>query len=138
LPLLLAEKEAALRRAADYLQQRYRLNWAGYRVKDTQAMDWPRYDVPRIDTAGSYGSFRGTYSSNIVPIEIQRANAEMALRAAAGELTSDVEPQVASEKVDSIEVSYFQGATQIKHYPVIDRLLAPFLQGRGGIRVVKG
>lgn len=142
--LVLADKEAAIRRAADYMQQAYRLQWAGFRVKDTQALDWPRYDVPRSDAVGyggnlgGYGGFKSVYPFDAVPVEVQRANAEMALRAAAGELTEDIDAPVASESVGPISVTYFQGGTKTKAYPAVDRLLAPFLQGGNSLKLVRG
>lgn len=142
-PLLAAEKEAAIRRAVDYMQQTYRLRWAGYRVTDTQALDWPRYNVPRQDSGsysgniGSFGRLGSYYPANIVPIEVQRANAELAFKAASGELLGDVDPPVASEKVGPIEVSYFQGDNKTKRYPAIDRLLMPFLSGGGNMKLTR-
>lgn len=126
-------KEAALRKAADYMQQTYRLAWVGFRVKQTQAMDWPRYQVPR-DKTGVYPLI-AYYPSDSVPLEIQKAQAELALKASAGELLADVEPPVASEQVGSLQVSYFQGDTKTKKYPAIDRLLAPFLSSSSNIKV---
>ena len=38
-------KEQALRKATDYLTQIYRERWKGYRVDNTQALDWPRLNV---------------------------------------------------------------------------------------------
>ena len=40
-----ALREAALRRATDYMRQAYRSRWQGYKVNEDQALDWPRYDV---------------------------------------------------------------------------------------------
>ena len=47
-----ALKEAALRKATDYLGQTYGLRWKGYRMTTTQALDWPRELVCR---PGFYG-----------------------------------------------------------------------------------
>jgi hypothetical protein len=139
-------KEAMLRRAAIYMQQTYRLRWHGTRVSDTQAMDWPRYSVERTDSglwrngfAVNIGnlSLGSYYASNIVPKEVMQAQAELALKASAGELLADVEPPVASEQVGPIAVSYFQGATQIKKFVAVDRLLAPFMQNTSNIRMMR-
>lgn len=125
------EKEQAIRRAADYMGQTYRTRWAGYRVNTTQALDWPRYTVPRRD-----GLFTGYYPSDAVPREVVAANAELAFRGAAGELLADIDAPVTLEKVGPIEVTYAVGATKIKRYPAIDRLLAPLL-AYDGMRVVR-
>lgn len=136
--LLTAEKEAALRRAYAYLQQTYRLRWTGYRVKTTQALDWPRQEVPRTDVCNGYGGNWGNYyPHDVIPIEIQRANAECAFKAASGGLLDDVDAPVASESVGPISVTYFQGDTKTKRYPAIDRLLMPFLSGGGNIKLTR-
>jgi hypothetical protein len=114
------EKEQALRRACDYIGYTYRSQFAGSRVNTTQALDFPRYNVPRCDGVASY------YASDAIPKELVSANIELAIRAAAGELLSDVDPEVASEKVSSIEVHYFKGSSKIKRYPAIDKLLSVF------------
>ena len=42
------QREFALIKAADYLEQKYRLLWKGSRAQSTQRMSWPRrgVDVP--------------------------------------------------------------------------------------------
>lgn len=134
-PLATADKEAALRRAADFMVQTYRLRWSGYRFNNTQALDWPRYAVPRADSGG-YRRI-GYYSSDSVPKEVQNAQVELALKAAAGELLPDVDPPVQSESVGPIAVTYFQGATQIKRFVAVDRLLAPFMQSGSNIKLIR-
>lgn len=128
------EKEQAIRRAADYMGQAYRLRWAGYRMTDAQALDWPRFEVPRADAGYSGYAY---YANDVVPAEVVRANAELALRAAAGELTADLDAAVIEETVGPITVKYAQGDTKLKRYPVIDRMLNPLLAGGGGLRVVR-
>lgn len=125
-------KEAALRKAADYIGQMYRAKWAGTRVSDLQAMDWPRYNVPRIDSAGSY------YASDSVPLEIQKANAEFALKTVEGDLLADADAPVTEETVGPITTRYAAGASQDKKFPAVDRLLAPFISGGGSsIRLIR-
>ena len=142
-PMQVAEKEQALRRGYAYMQQTYRMRWAGYRTTEVQALDWPRYDVSRTDIssyAGNLGTFNGlgsVYPSNSIPIEIQQANAELAWRAAAGDLLADLEPTVAAEKVGPIEVSYFKGEVKTKKYPAVDRLLAPFMKSGGSMLLTR-
>lgn len=140
--LVLADKEAALRRGYAYMQQAYRMRWAGFRFTQTQALDWPRQQVSRADVysgyAGNLGRVGNYYPFDAIPNEIQQAQAELALKAVSGDLLADIDPPVASESVGPISVSYFQGDTKTKKYPAIDRLLAPFLQGGGNIKLVRG
>ena len=130
--MLEAEKEQALRRATDYMVEVYRTSWAGYRKTTTQALDWPRYEVPRIDAPQAYGySFSPSYyDDSSVAAEVKRACAEMAFRAASGELAPDIDRLAKREKVDVIEVEYADGATPYKRYRAIDNMLRPFLGGR--------
>ena len=134
--LALLDKEAALRRGYAYMQQTYRMRWAGYRVNQTQALDWPRQEVPRNDIFGGLGG--NYYPSTAIPVEVMQAQAELALKSVAGALLADVDPPVASESVGPISVSYFQGGTKSKTYPAIDQLLAPFLIRRTNIKLVRG
>lgn len=131
-PLQIAEKEQALRRASDYIGQTYRTQFAGRRVSDTQALDFPRYSVPRNDGTAAY------YASNSIPKELITANIELAIRAAAGELLEDIDPPVTSEQVGSIRVTYAEGASKTKKFPAIDKLLSVLTGGSAGtIRLVR-
>ena len=120
-----AEKEACLRRATDYMGQVFRLRWAGQRVNATQALDWPRYNVPRQD----YGVLAAPalYDSASVPVEVKNACAEMAWRAAFGELYSDQGTPATSKTVGPITMTYAAGARQSKRYVAVEALLAPLL-----------
>lgn len=120
-------REQFLRKSADYMTEQYRTRWAGSRVSVTQNLDWPRYDVPMKDSPGWY-----YYPSDAVPVEIQRACAEFALRASAGELTVDVGRLKSKTRVGPIEVEYVAGSSAQTRYTAVDNLLAPFLKGGGG------
>lgn len=135
--LLTAAKEAALRKATDYLVAEYSLRWAGMRVTVTQALDWPRAWVPRRDAPSGYRSSTAYYSSTSVPVVVARACAELAVRASAVALVADVGAQVKSETVGPISVTYADGARQQTHYAIIEAMLAPFLKGMGAIPVVR-
>jgi hypothetical protein len=130
--MLNAEKEAAIRRAAQYMLQAYRLRWLGQRRTTTQALDWPRWSVPRVDVSLAYGGGAAYYDDEIVPVEIQQANAELAFKAAQGDLAPDVQRLTKREKVDVIEVEYAEGASSVVRYRSVDNLLAPFLKDAGG------
>lgn len=125
------EQDAAIRRATDYIGETYRLRWAGERTSTTQALDWPRYNVPRRDMRDAL------YASDAVPGEVVRACAELALKAAAGPLTPDQGQAIASVSAGSVSVSYADYSKATKTYPAIDRLLAPLLAGGGGLRLLR-
>jgi len=134
-PLTTTEKEAALRRAANFLVQEYRLRWHGSRATLTQALDWPRYDVPRVDGPGILVGLANIYASNVVPLEVKQANAELAFKAAAGDLAPDIDPSslVKREKVDVIEVEYANNAPRATFFRSIEAILAPLLVSARGV-----
>lgn len=127
-------KEQALRRATDYMQQTYRLMWAGDRRFIGQALDWPRVEVPRRD-------FDDYYPDDEVPAEVQRACAELAYRGRAGaDLLADAGRKVVEQTVGPITTKYAQGSPSAKRYAAVDALLAPFLRspkGGGMVRLVR-
>jgi len=118
-----ALREAALRRATDYMRQAYRSRWQGYKVNEDQALDWPRYDVEVEGYA---------VDSDIVPTEVKNACAELALRASAADLNPDLTQGVLSEQVGSIQVTYDKASPQFTRYRAIDAILSPYLKAGGG------
>lgn len=118
-------KEIALRRATDYLEQVYRLRWLGYRKLELQALSWPRDEVRRADF--TYLNQYSFYPDNQVPVEVQNACASLALKASSGELAPDIARQTQREKVGPLEVEYEKGRVPYVRYRAIDNLLAPFL-----------
>ena len=126
------QKEQALRKAADYCEQVYRERWAGYRVNTTQALSWPRYEVPIKDSVSmNYGGL-SYYASDAVPVIVANACASLALRAATTDLAPDVGRVTTRERVGEIEVEYAAGAVPYARYREIDLMLAPFLKGSAG------
>lgn len=117
-----AAKEAALRKATDYMVQVYSLRWKGNRVTATQALDWPREGVE------VYGF---EIDSDVLPEAVANACAELALRASAGDLTPDVTRRTLREKVGPIEVEYDPNAPTLPDYQAIDNMLAPYLDNSG-------
>jgi len=124
-----AEKEACLRRATDYMRQMYRMLWAGYRKSDDQALDWPRYEVPKRDSVSAGFVF---YSDTTVPQEVKDACCELAWRAAFGELSADQSTPVTEKTVGPITIKYAEGARQSKRYTAVDAILAPVLKNGHG------
>lgn len=134
-------KEAALRRATDYMCSFYRPKWKGRRVLITQALDWPRVGVVLEDfggsqgrnSFGSYGLFQVSYT--IVPIPVMSACCELALRASAGDLAADLDRETTMETVGGVSVSYRPGAPEHIRYRSIDLLLQPYLQIANSVMV---
>jgi hypothetical protein len=132
------EKEAVLRRATDFMEQSYRLRWAGVRNSDTQALAWPRYLVPKPDASLGYGV--AYYPTDAVPPEVKRACLELAWRAAFADLAPDLGQEVTSKSVGPIKIDYRPGSPQAKRFAAVIELLAPLFataSGGGSIRVAR-
>lgn len=128
-----SEKEIALRNAAKFMIQIYRARWAGTRVRQEQRLDWPRYGVI-VD------SF--TVSSSAVPLEVQEACAELALRSANGEaLLPDQDPGnsvVKREKIGPLDTEYFENSVgAAERFPAVTGLLQPYFGATGGSGMMK-
>lgn len=126
-------KEAALRKATDYLGQVYRLRWKGTRVNGTQALDWPRAFVERDDY--QYQGLNGStyiggffyFPSDEMPVEIRNACAELAFKSTSAELAPDIARETKREKVGPLEVEYNEYSVPYTRYRAIENLLATFL-----------
>lgn len=118
--LTTTEKEQALRRATDYIEQAYRLVWKGYKTSADQILSFPRTGVTRVGGIGYY-------SSSTVPTELQSACAELAYKAAQGDLNPDLSSRVVREKIDVVEVEYDKNTPQYTRYRAIDLILAPLM-----------
>lgn len=121
------EKEQALRRAMDQMVV-YSGRWKGERTSSVQALDWPRAGVV-VD------GYEIDYS--LIPSALQKANAELAFRAAKGDLAPDLGAQKQSVKVGPIETTYATGTRQTTKFQAVDNMLTPYLSGAGAIRVVR-
>lgn len=119
--LTTTEREQALRRATTYMEQAYRERWQGYRQTTTQALSWPRNSVV-VDGFV-------TIDSDVVPAEVANACADLAFKAAAGDLNADLERGVVREKIGPIETEFDRNSPQSVRYRAIDMMLAPFLKG---------
>ena len=113
-----AAKEAFLRRGTEYIDAVY--TFKGHRLTDAQALAWPR------DVEG-------------VPLAVQRATAELALRAINGDLMPDAGPQVKSETVGPISVTYMDGASSFTSFSAVNSILASLLDesAYGQARVIR-
>jgi len=130
-------REQLLRKATDYMVATYRLRWSGRRALTTQALDWPRYNVPMtdgpsLDTATSY------YPYDVVPAAVARACADLALKAATvSDLTPDLSQAVKSKQVGPVKIEYQDYSQATKTYRAIDNVLSPFMSGQGTIRLLR-
>ena len=102
-------KEAALRRATDYMEAVYGSLWLFSPATEAQGLSWPR-----VGWAG-------------VPAPVRHACAELALRAALGPLLPDQGPAVKSERVGPLLVAYQDGARQGMRFVAVEKMLAPYL-----------
>lgn len=126
------DKEAALRLATSYMEAAYRSRWLSFRVSALQALSWPRAWVTLPDAPYGYGSFAAFVPNNVIPVEVKRACAELALRTSSlGDLAPDISPQTIREKVGPIEVEYNKNAPPYLRYRSIDMLLSPYFKSTG-------
>lgn len=130
-------REQLLRKATDYMMGAYRLRWSGRRTSTTQALDWPRYDVPMTDGPG-LNVTTSYYPSNEVPAAVARACADLALKAATADLAHDLSQAVKSKSVGAVKIEYQDYSQATKTYRSVDNALSPFLSGQGTIRLMRG
>ena len=122
-----AQKEEALRRATAYMGQAFRGRWVGARINSTQALDWPRNGV----CVDGYSVL-----STIVPADIANACADLALKAAAGDLNADLSRGVVRRKIGPLETEYDRNSPQSKRYRSIDMALSPYLKGSSAMAML--
>jgi hypothetical protein len=131
--LLDVDIERLLRRSTNFMEQRYRSRWAGYKVLANQSLSWPRAWCPIKDAPSGYGRFIAYYSQNQVPKIVINACCELAYKAKDGDLLADQTQQVLSENVaGALSVTYDKSSPQYTRYLAIDAWLEPFLQITGG------
>lgn len=120
------DKEAALRQATDYMEGAFSDRWKGKRFTSEQALSWPR--------AGAY-AHGWLVDSDVVPVQVRTACAELALRALAAPLLADQERAIRREAIGPLETEYEPGAPQAPKYPAINARLASLLVGAGGMAI---
>jgi len=89
------QKQQNLVKATDYIDLVYGSRFIGYKATDEQALQWPR-----IDAEG--------YASNEIPIDLEKATFEYALRSSVNVLIPDgfSGAAIKKEKVGPIETEY--------------------------------
>jgi hypothetical protein len=133
-----AIKEAAIIAAADYLNFNY--EWKGDQRYDYQPLRWPR----------SFGYVDVAYPliglEDIVPIEVVKANAELALLALAGDLYPATTGAAVQSETKSIagalskSTTYrsYGGYANERHFPFVDRMLSRVATGgSSGVRYIR-
>lgn len=117
-----AAKEAALRRATQYLDTQY--TWRGVQLTSTQALEWPR----SIDI--------GDGRAYTWPVrQIREACAELAVRALAGDLYADAGQTIKSEAIGPIRTEYEPGLSGGQtRFVAVDRMVAKFTTSGGAGR----
>lgn len=124
-----AEKQQALRDATEYLDAAYNSRWKGIRTTRTNPLDWPRSGV--VDTDGY------TVDSDDIPVQLEEATAEGALRSLTEELLPDVTSpgriETIAEKVGPISRSrkYVSGQGEFKKFTIIERKLRDLTEPAG-------
>lgn len=119
-------KEAALRKATDYIGQAYGHRFKGYRSTKTQALDFPRTELPIPgDPDGDF------YATSAIPAALSNACFELALRASSASLLADTSQAIKREKVGQLETEYQDFTVPGVRYPAVDGLLLPLCGGRG-------
>jgi hypothetical protein len=130
------DKEGYLIRATDYIENVFGRRFLGEMVATDQALSWPRY-------------YASPYASDSIPLRLQKATAEYALRAIDGPLMPD--PTVDASGFSVVKTKQVVGpierefrlagsgrAQLVRSYPGADALIAPLLApGTGGTRVIR-
>lgn len=95
-------REIELIKAMDYIES-HRRQFKGLKVAFDQSLQWPRFSV-FIDGFD--------IGSDVIPDELQNAQMETAIAYNSFEvLSTKANQNVASEKLDTLEVSYFNGGS---------------------------
>lgn len=124
----LADQTAVLIRAQQYMYRVYHNSWAGYRVANSQALDWPRVWVPILDVAGGFGPYPNYIAVTTIPDQVKQAQCELALRFGVnGDLITDLPQQVLSEQVGSVKVTYDPSSPGFTIYREINLILSALL-----------
>ena len=118
------DKEMALRKAASYLDNKFRTRWKGVKVSLLQSLAWPR--------AGVKDSDGYLLPVDSIPQRVKNAQFEAANIILGGtELEATINPPVKTEKVGPIEVVYAAGASPVPTYPQINNWLSDLVTGAG-------
>lgn len=136
-----AEPEAAIILATDFMLNMYRMRWKGFRATIAQALDWPRVYAEKPDANGmGYGTYPNYYLTTEIPSEVKLACAELALRASASSLAPDLSPDdyIKIARVGPISVEYAEYRPLVSLFTSIEQKLAPLFVGSSGVAMIAG
>jgi hypothetical protein len=138
--------QAALVKAADYMEQAFRMLWRGSRAQENQRLSWPRRGVPIPDFFDPFYrdlsdvplSFQDTkwIPENEIPGEVKEAQFLLAEATFSGSLSTGVLQgalgrETKREKLGVLEVEYFDvgqgGGRQTTKYWNAEGTIDPFL-----------
>jgi len=127
-------KEEALRFASQYLDAEYGPRWIGHRHSRTQGLQWPR------NGAVPHDGFH--LSSEELPVELLDATAEMAFKAALGEIFDDdsINGGLIAEEAVKVgplaeRIKYVSGKQEgVKKYRKVTKMLFNIITPRGVVR----
>ncbi len=125
-----ADKEEALIRGADYIDNYYHGRWLGLRTYEIQSMDWPRSWVTDVD---GYA-----IEQDEIPTRLKEANYEAAFLILIGGETLEptIERRETSKRVKAgpveVTTAYSEGSSRRKDYSQIHDRIKPLLLGGGG------
>jgi hypothetical protein len=114
-----ALREQALRKATNYMEQRYRLRWRGTRLLRAQALSWPRYGAV-VDG--------WDLDSTVVPPDVSNACADLALLSLTETLNPNIDRTVIREKVGPLETEYAPGSPLVKRWSAVEQSLTPYFK----------
>lgn len=139
------QKEVALRQGTQYINFKYLQRWKGQRLNVIQTLQWPRFgvmlDSVRSSSNSSFdsGIFHGLIPSNIVPVPVQQATCEAAVRASSAQLAPDLPRggRIQSRKIDVIETTYFNDAPSSTTFPLIEMILGDYISSASSCDLVR-
>lgn len=116
-------KEAALIKATQYIDGRYRRIWKGIPLASVQSLCWPREDLYDERDEEIEG----------VPTRLKYAVCEAAIRALTDDLNPDLERggRIKREKIGPINTEYADNAPGRTSIPAVSDLLFGYLKGKG-------
>jgi hypothetical protein len=127
------QKEQSLRNGTEAVTQLYSFLWKGFRVNDTQSLDWPRTKVylNRLQ-------YQNTELSNtLIPDDLKKVVCILSLKSRTEDLVPDLESKVIMETVGPITTKYSEASPTRKQFTAISLILKPYLNS-GGSKVIRG
>jgi len=116
-------KECAIINACDYMET---LMWKGQKALSTYVLSWPRRGVYDADGYPIY--------SDTIPLQVQKAQCELALRffqnkAPLADVSSG-DSYIIKEVVGPIEISYSSSHPPNVQFPEVEALLRPWINSK--------